>query len=132
MTSYRTDRDGHLLADPAPDLDSLLDSADPHVLLAVWATWLDRHISAQIIARDKTSTATRELFAADLARLAEVTAVQALTANRRLVELLTTRRWLAASAARDAGASWAAIGAALGISRQAAHEWHQKGPQTCD
>ncbi len=51
----------------------------------------------------------------------EVSALEALDANRRLVDLLLQRRRDAVSAARRAGSSWAAIGAALGTSKQRAY-----------
>ncbi|WP_194817974.1 hypothetical protein [Nocardia sp. XZ_19_385] len=46
----------------------------------------------------------------EIAKLADVTALQALEATRRLVNLLTGRRWATMQAARAAGASWSEIG----------------------
>jgi hypothetical protein len=61
-----------------------------------------------------------------LAELPEVSAVQALEADRKLVELLIGRRWMAMQDAREADATWADIGEALGMSRQAAWDWYQR------
>lgn len=57
--------------------------------------------------------------------LPEVTALQALQANARLVDLLTDRRWVVIRQAREEGATWSAIGAALGSTKQAAQDWYR-------
>ena len=54
-----------------------------------------------------------------------VTALQALTANAQLVELLVGRRWYVIQAAGEAGASWDDVGVALGMSGQAAEDWYR-------
>jgi hypothetical protein len=61
-----------------------------------------------------------------LAGLPEVSALDALSANARLVELLIGQRWYVMQAAREAGASWAEIGAALGMSKQGAQDWYRR------
>jgi hypothetical protein len=61
-----------------------------------------------------------------LDELPEVSALEALDANRRLIEDLTGRRWYVMRAARGEGASWAEIGAALGMSKQGAHDWYRR------
>lgn len=57
-------------------------------------------------------------------------ALEALEAGRLLVGLLVGRRWLVVAAARAAGASWADIGEALGVTRQAAHVAYAEAMQS--
>jgi hypothetical protein len=59
-------------------------------------------------------------------RLPAVSPLDALAANRRLVDLLTLRRWYVMQAAREAGATWEQIGSALGMSKQGAYDWYKK------
>lgn len=56
----------------------------------------------------------------------DVSAIEALAANRELVELLTARRWYVIRDAREAGASWSQIGEALGMSKQGAQDWYRR------
>ncbi len=58
-----------------------------------------------------------------LAGFPDVSALDALEANRLLVEMLLRWRRDAVLAARATGCTWAAIGAALGTSKQRAHAW---------
>ncbi len=60
------------------------------------------------------------------ARAPAVSALEALAANARLVGLLSGRRWYVIQAAREEGAEWAEIGAALGVSKQAAWEFYKR------
>lgn len=104
------------------DIDRLIrDATDELQLMAVWDTYHWRRMLHRMVTRRPDST-----FRGELDQLAPVTAVQALAANRRLVELLTARRWYVMRDAREGGASWADIGDALGVSRQSAHEWYQR------
>jgi len=66
------------------------------------------------------------LVADAAARAPAVSALEALAANARLVDLLTSRRWYVMQAARDDGAEWAEVGAALGVSKQAAWEFYKR------
>jgi len=72
--------------------------------------------------------ATARLHVIDEAasRLPAVSALEALAANARLVDLLTSRRWYVMQAAREDGAEWAEVGAALGVSKQAAWEFYKR------
>jgi hypothetical protein len=56
----------------------------------------------------------------------EVAALEALRANAKAVELLTARRWYVIRSAREAGATWAQIGEALGITKQAVHDFYRR------
>jgi hypothetical protein len=58
--------------------------------------------------------------------VSEVAALEALRANAKAVELLTARRWYVIKSAREAGATWAQIGKALGITKQAAHDLYRR------
>lgn len=55
-----------------------------------------------------------------------VTALEALAASRVLAEQLHASRWWIAGEARKQGCSWAEIGAALGMTKQAAWEGFRK------
>jgi hypothetical protein len=67
-----------------------------------------------------------KLLVAALAKLPGVTGLDALRASRRVVELLTGARWHMMRQAREEGASWSDIGNALGMSRQAAHDFYRR------
>lgn len=58
--------------------------------------------------------------------LEPVSALQALQANAQLIELLSGRRWYVMQAAARKVRSGAEIGAALGVSKQAAREFHKR------
>ncbi|MEV6340943.1 hypothetical protein AB0M12_40265 [Nocardia vinacea] len=60
------------------------------------------------------------------AKYAAVTPIQALAANARLVELLLEFRLSVMEDARFDGRSWTEIGDALGMTDQAASDWHQQ------
>jgi HPt (histidine-containing phosphotransfer) domain-containing protein len=72
------------------------------------------------------SDQAREAAAHFLAEISEVAALEALRANAKAVELLTGQRWYVMKSAREAGATWAQIGEALGITKQAAHDFYSR------
>jgi hypothetical protein len=61
-----------------------------------------------------------------LMKLPGVSGIDALRASRRVVDLLTGARWHMMRQAREEGASWNDIGQALGMSRQAAHDFYRR------
>jgi hypothetical protein len=61
-----------------------------------------------------------------LADLPGVTGLEALRASRRVVELLTGARWHMMRQAREEGSSWSQVGAALGMSKQAAYDFYRR------
>jgi hypothetical protein len=61
-----------------------------------------------------------------LADLPSVTGLEALRASRRVVELLTGARWRMMRQAREEGSSWSQVGNALGMSKQAAHDFYRR------
>lgn len=93
-----------------------IERMDEHELFGLWDALAHRRVWETARARGGDP----EVVARELDRLPEVTAVEALEANRRLVDLLVGRRWFVMLAAREAGASWEEIGAALGVSREEA------------
>lgn len=111
------------------DIPAVLREGGVDALHAAWNTYGLRQFLGAPLPRydadpDKAELAT---FArAKLAELAPVTELQALTANRRLTDLLTSRRWMVMQEAREAGASWAAIGGALGMTKQGAIDWYKR------
>lgn len=112
-TTYLTDH-GHLAA--GADVDQLLAGhPTEQVLLAVWRTYtLRAHLRPDTRLYRTT---------------AEVTACQALLAERLLRVRLDHHRLTMVRDARADGASWATIGRALGMSRQSAHEaYHARIP----
>jgi len=61
-----------------------------------------------------------------LADLPSVTGLEALRASRRVVELLAAARWRMMRQAREEGSSWSQVGNALGMSKQAAHDFYRR------
>ncbi|MFF0267692.1 hypothetical protein [Kribbella sp. NPDC004536] len=60
------------------------------------------------------------------ADLGGVSGIEALRASRRVVELLTAARWHMIRQARAEGSSWSQVGAALGMSKQAAYDFYRR------
>ncbi|MEW1857473.1 hypothetical protein AB0268_12575 [Pseudarthrobacter oxydans] len=110
--------------DDAGSVEQALSGGDVHELLRVWEdfnrgeTW--REVSAT------GSDQARVAAAQFLTEVREVAALEALRANAKAVELLTARRWYVIKSAREAGATWAQIGEALGITKQAAHDFYRR------
>ncbi|MET3934817.1 hypothetical protein [Arthrobacter sp. OAP107] len=110
--------------DNAVSVEQALNSGDVRELLKVWEdfnrgeTW--REISAT------GSDQAREAAAQFLAQVSEVAALEGLRANAKAVEQLTGRRWYVMKIRREGGATWAQIGEALGITKQAAHDFYRR------
>jgi hypothetical protein len=108
-----------------PAAQDALESGDVPDLIRIWndfnsgETW--REVAAKNRGNSHAATA-----AGALAQLPEVTALDALRANARAVDLLTGRRWYVMKSAREAGATWAQIGEALGMTKQAAHDFYRR------
>jgi hypothetical protein len=113
---------------PAPPAPAGPGSSDLPGLLAVWVDGSSRQAWWLAKARAEAAGDAAAARAADraLARLPEVTPLDALRANAELVNRLTAERWVAMRAAREQGASWEQIGQALGVSRQSAWEFVQR------
>lgn len=97
-------------------------------LLTTWHNPAERRLyeRGRDHAREQGDTRGEEVMVAHLEEMPKVSPLLALAANRRLVETLTGQRWFEMQAAREADSSWKQIGAALGMSRQAAWEWYQR------
>lgn len=112
------------MGDDGVSVERALSGGDVHELLTVWEdfnrgeTW--REASAN------GGDEAREAAAQFLAEVREVAALQALRANAKAVELLTARRWYVMKSAREAGATWAQIGEALGITKQGAYDFYRR------
>ncbi|KIC68691.1 hypothetical protein RM50_04310 [Pseudarthrobacter phenanthrenivorans] len=105
-------------------MEQALSRGDVHELLSVWEdfnrgeTW--REVSAN--GGDEARAAASHF----LTEVREVAALEALRANAKAVELLTARRWYVIKSARESGATWAQIGEALGVTKQAAHDFYRR------
>jgi hypothetical protein len=127
-------------ADLTPDkIDEDLDRGDERELFQIWRLYGERAMWAYGVERlrrraaETDDDAERETAEASLAKaqdfLAELpacTPLQALRANKRLIDLLTGRRWSVMQEAREQDASWAEVGDALGMSKQGAQDWYSR------
>jgi Homeodomain-like domain-containing protein len=95
---------------------------DTQELLSIWNTHEQRSTWREVTRRGGDKDVAQRV----LDDLPAVSALDALAANRELVELLTARRWYVIRDAREAGASWSDIGKALGTSKQAAQDWYRR------
>ena len=105
-------------------MEQALNSGDVHELLKVWEDF--NRGEASLGNSSTGSDRAREAAAHFLSEVSEVAALEALRANARAVELLTARRWYVMKSAREGGATWEQIGEALGITKQAAHDFYQR------
>jgi hypothetical protein len=96
--------------------------SDEQELWQEWNTFAWRTTWQRMIDRD----GTQEMAERALADLPEVSALDALSANQQLVDLLVGRRWYVMQAAREAGATWDEIGEALSMSKQGAYDWYSR------
>lgn len=110
------------------DVQETLDSGDERQLWELWDTSCRRRAWQRVVEQARSESNAEHLRVAEqtLAELPEVSALDGLAANHRLVNLLTGRRWFVMQQAREEGATWEQIGDALGMSRQGAHEWYGK------
>jgi hypothetical protein len=104
--------------DHAPKPSDLPDHLDAWSLYNERATW-NRAIAQ---GSDEAQKVARHA----LAELPEVSALDALKANHSAVDLLIGRRWYVIQEARESGATWEEIGAALGITKQGAQDYYRR------
>ena len=90
--------------------------------LATWGAYNTRMTYERVLEKDPGSAAVRS----ELDALPHVGPLDALAANAAAVDLLVGRRWYVIQAAREAGETWQAIGAALGISKQGAQDYYRR------
>lgn len=110
-----------LLADPTTTYRDLFAVLTTYRYLRVCRSSL-----AELDARGSVDGQAHAMFRARIAEHAEVTPAQMLAVNRKLVDQLTGDRWHLMQEAREAGDSWATIGAALGMSKQGAIDWYKR------
>jgi hypothetical protein len=92
--------------------------------LETWSLYNERATWSRAIAQG--SDETQKVADHALAELPEVSALDALQANRSAVDLLIARRWYVIQEARESGATWEEIGAALGITKQGAQDYYRR------
>lgn len=131
MTYFKLTDLGHLPA--GTDVAAVLRDGDERALHAVWNTFQYIRFTREALARLEAGETGWDpkvdlaaYWRAEIDQLVDVTALQALQANRRLVDQLTGRRWSVMQSAREAGASWSAIGDALEMSKQGALDWYKR------
>lgn len=131
MTFFETTDFGHLPA--GTDIGAVLRDGDEAALHAVWNTFQHIRFTRETLAKLEAGEIKPDpkvdleaYWHAEIDQLADVTALQALQANRRLVNMLTGRRWSVMQYAREAGASWSAIGEALDMTKQGALDWYKR------
>jgi hypothetical protein len=110
------------------DIDKALAAADEHKLWLAHELACERAlwIAALRVAEANDDIDGNASARGWLAELPEMTALQALAVDTRLADLLMGRRWSTMRQAREDGCSWAKIGEAIGVSKQAAQEWYYK------
>ena len=108
------------------DVDRLVDSDLDSDWLLVLETYRERKLLRYRLDRAAEDSEKVAKLTAERAELAEVSALHALRATKQLLDGLLDQRRRLMIDARDEGASWADIGAALDISRQAAHELYHR------
>ncbi len=90
--------------------------------LATWGAYTRRMAYESALAKDPENEVLRRM----VDELPDVGPLEALAASRYAVDLLVGRRWYVMQAAREAGETWEAIGAALGISKQGAQDYYRR------
>src|SRR3954447_6384677 len=103
-----------------------VDSGSMDELLRVLRLSDERELYERGIEQGRASGRSVEELVGAPAKLPGVAGLDALRASRRVVELLTGARWHMMRQAREEGASWSDIGQALGMTRQAAHDFYRR------
>lgn len=99
---------------------------DERELLQMWDHRHARQTWEGILRKDQTSAEGAQIAQGALAEIPDVTALDALKANAELVRLLTGRRWYVMRDAREAGATWDEIGAAVDMSGDDARDYYRQ------
>ena len=102
------------------DEDAIPMPPDLLAFLEVWSNYEQRATWVRVIAQN----GDKDVALHALSELPETTALDALKANRAAADLLVGRRWYVMQEAREAGATWEAIGDALGITKQGAQDYY--------
>ena len=107
---------------PRKRMDLAAAAWTPQELLDLLDAWDDLRVFEQTLAEARTegNEIAARYAEEGIAEAGEVTAFDALRASERLAQAMAARQPELVADARRAGASWADIGAALGLTRQAA------------
>ncbi|MCX0273699.1 hypothetical protein NLM24_23995 [Nocardia zapadnayensis] len=116
------------------DVVAALRDGDEQALHAVWSTYQRCRLLhadlTRLVATDtvdpRTAAEHLRTTLTELAGLADITPAQALEANHRLIELLTTRRWPVIRDAREVGDDWTTIGTAPQMTDRDAADWYTR------
>ena len=98
------------------------ENADAAHNIGLWSAFQRRLVWRRVVERGGDPAVAEGAVAEE----PEVTALEALAANRALVDELVGQRWYVMQAAREDGASWGELGAALGMSKQGAQDWYRR------
>jgi hypothetical protein len=107
-------------------LSETAESGTIDQLVQVLRTSDHRELYRRGIEQGRETGRPAQMLVSALAKLPGVKGLDALRASRRVVELLTDARWQMMRRAREEGASWNDIGKALGMSKQAAHDFYSR------
>lgn len=102
-----------VFANLPPDVSEYIKAWDAHESRQVWKRFIERGNDVDVAQ-------------SALDRLPEVDAIEALVANAAAVNLLIGRRLYVMHEAREAGATWEAIGTALRITKQGAQDYYRR------
>jgi hypothetical protein len=107
---------------------AITEHLDDRALLQIWDHASDRHTWEKVRRNGQEAGDVERVRVAEgaLAEIPEVTALDALKANARLVQLMIGRRWYVMRDAREAGASWDEIGAAVDMSGDDARDYYRQ------
>ena len=110
------------------DVEAVLSSPSLTRLLELWNAAADRQMWTKVLTESSGAGNEQAAEAARtaLAELGDISALDSLRANLKIVTLLTGWRWIVMQQAREEGATWDQIGDALGMTRQAAWEWFRR------
>jgi hypothetical protein len=106
-----------------------MESNDTHKLppdVGEYIKAWDAHESRQVWKRVVGQGGDADVAQSALDQIPDVDAIEALAANAAAVSLLIGRRWYVMQEAREAGATWEAIGTALGITKQGAQDYYRR------
>jgi hypothetical protein len=120
-----------------PDEIEELAWGDERELFQIWRLYVSRerwHAAAlDMLWHEATAGSAKGSAEASSAKIQEIldqmpdcTPLQALRANKRLVDLLTVRRLAVIDAAVEDGATWDDIGRAMNMTEERAREWYDK------
>jgi hypothetical protein len=95
--------------------------------MAVWLAYnRRRELRWHLDGASNESDEYRKRIQDELDSTPEVSALYALAASAKIIDLLTANRWPVMNEAREDGAIWVELGAALGITKQGARDYYNR------